>query len=109
MNGCPATASQSSRSTRVCRSGTNAKTLFGSNSFASFLIPLANGWAWANLYPSNTHMMCHQEVEVSRSSKIDRARRNTLRAASLVLGAVLAAGTLHKQALAAPDWTAPLG
>lgn len=42
------------------------------------------------------------EGELSRNRKIDRARRNTLKAASLVLGAVLATGALRKLALAAP-------
>jgi hypothetical protein len=42
------------------------------------------------------------EGGLSRSQKIDRARRNTLKAASLVLGAVLATGALHKLASAAP-------
>jgi hypothetical protein len=40
------------------------------------------------------------EVRVSRTPKIDRARRNALKAAGLVLGAVLAAGIPHKQAAA---------
>ena len=39
---------------------------------------------------------------MSRTPKIDRARRNALKAASLVLGALLATGALHKQASAAP-------
>ena len=34
--------------------------------------------------------------------RIDRARRNALKAASLVLGAVVATGALHKLASAAP-------
>ena len=38
---------------------------------------------------------------LSRSQKIDRARRNTLKAASLV-GAFLATAALHRQASAAP-------
>jgi Hint domain len=39
---------------------------------------------------------------MSRTSKIDRARRNTLKAGSLVLGAALAASFLPKVALATP-------
>ena len=39
---------------------------------------------------------------MSRTPKIDRARRNALKAASLVLGAFLATGALHRQASAAP-------
>ena len=42
------------------------------------------------------------EGGLSRIQKIDRARRNTLKAASLVLGAVVATGALHKLASAAP-------
>ena len=42
------------------------------------------------------------EGGMSRTPKIDRARRNALKAASLVLGAVLATGALHRQASAAP-------
>ena len=42
------------------------------------------------------------EGGLSRIQKIDRARRNALKAASLVLGAVVATGALHKQASAAP-------
>src|SRR5882672_7913285 len=42
------------------------------------------------------------EAGLSRIQKIDRARRNTLKAASLVLGAVVATGALHKLASAAP-------
>jgi hypothetical protein len=37
---------------------------------------------------------------VSSTQKIDRARRNAMKATGLVLGAVLATGALHKQALA---------
>ena len=39
---------------------------------------------------------------VERIQKIDRARRNTLKAAGLVLGGVVATGALHKLASAAP-------
>ena len=42
------------------------------------------------------------EGGLSKIQKIDRARRNTLKAASLVLGAVVATGALHKLASAAP-------
>ena len=38
---------------------------------------------------------------MSRTPKIDRARRNALKATTLVLGAILATGALHKQASAA--------
>jgi hypothetical protein len=41
------------------------------------------------------------ETELSRTPKIDRARRNVLKAASLV-GAFLATSALHSQASAAP-------
>ena len=37
---------------------------------------------------------------MSRTPKIDRARRNALKAASLVLGALLATGAAHRQAVA---------
>jgi len=40
------------------------------------------------------------EAKLSRTPKIDRARRNALKAGSLVLGAVLATGALHKVASA---------
>ena len=46
------------------------------------------------------------EGGLSRSQEIDRVRRNTLKAASLVLGAVLATGALHKLASAAEAATA---
>ena len=46
------------------------------------------------------------EGGMSRTPKIDRARRNALKAASLVLGAFLATGALHRQASAAPAATA---
>jgi hypothetical protein len=39
---------------------------------------------------------------MSGTPKIDRARRNALKAGSLVLGAFLAAGALHRRASAAP-------
>lgn len=39
---------------------------------------------------------------MSRTSKIDRVRRNTLKAGTLVLGAVLSAGALRKVASATP-------
>ena len=42
------------------------------------------------------------EGGLSKIQKIDRARRNTLKAASLVFGAVVATGALHKLASAAP-------
>ena len=42
------------------------------------------------------------EAGLSKVQKIDRARRNALKAASLVLGAVAATGALHKLASAAP-------
>jgi hypothetical protein len=42
------------------------------------------------------------EGKLTRIQKIDRARRNTLKAASLVLGAVVASGALQKLASAAP-------
>ena len=41
-------------------------------------------------------------MELSRRYKIDRARRNTLQAAGLVLGAILAIDPLHRLASAAP-------
>src|SRR5215472_10905326 len=42
---------------------------------------------------------------MSRVPKFDRARRNVLKATSLVLGAVLATGVLHKRALAGQNGT----
>ena len=42
------------------------------------------------------------EGGLSKIQKVDRARRNTLKAASLVFGAVVATGALHKLASAAP-------
>ena len=40
-----------------------------------------------------------------KTNRIDRARRNTLKAAGLVVGAAFTAGALHGKALAAPGGT----
>jgi Hint domain len=58
-------------------------------------------WRQCNAQTSLSYDAVSWESGMSRTAKIDRARRNTLKAASLV-GAFLATSALHSQASAAP-------
>src|SRR3954467_11375059 len=58
-------------------------------------------WRQCNAQTSQSHDAVSWESGMSRTAKIDRARRNALKAASLV-GAFLATSALHGQATAAP-------